>query len=140
MNLQYTDVTGYKTVIDLTKSREQYWIDNAPGIYGKRALNKKIDFRSFTIGEVHAVRNILEMMKTDNFDDVVRKYRELYPHAHPDWQSALEIGLVVKAKDRDHTEAPYYFNDPLAVMLREQGINFFNFDSLIINTVTQSQI
>ena len=46
----------------------------------------------------HTVRNLIEDIHTDDFNDVLTVYKALHPRMHPDWQSALNCGLLVKAK------------------------------------------
>ena len=131
--IPYDDIiTHTKGEIDITKSREEFakeMAENYAKQSGKKVTRKTIDYFEKDPSAFWDVRNILEDIKTENFNDVVRVFKELYPKASEGvygWQSALKTGLVVKAKDTEGNYAgkPFIYNDALAVRIREAGINF----------------
>ena len=122
-------MTGTKGVIDLSKSREDlgkemaknYALENK-----KRVTPRMIENFTSDAGAYHRVRDILEGIKTTNFNDVIKVFKEVYPKASTDWKGALKTGLVIKAKEREgnYSDTPFIYNDALAEGIREKGINF----------------
>lgn len=130
--IPYTDlITGTKGTIDLTKSREYFGTEMAKAYAHQN--NKRVTpnvINSFTTdsGAYHRIRDILENIKTTDFNDVVKAFKELYPKSSKDWKSALETGLVIKAGEREghYADRPFIFTDALSERIREVGINFIN--------------
>lgn len=114
--------------IDLTKSRDEHAMmmaKNAAKQLNKRVTKRLIEYYRSDSGAFHKVRDILEDMNTRNFNDVVEKFKKIYPLASSDWRSALRTGLVIKAesKEGNYTDGEYIFQDDLAKQIREAGLN-----------------
>ncbi len=121
--------THTRTIIDLTKDR---WncAEQLADAYCKKDNKRKTDkiIESFATGSnlYHTVRNLLEHMRTDNFIEVLSKFKALYPVAHPDWQSALKCGLIYTAQRREgnYYNTPYiYQNNFTAILLQNSDMN-----------------
>lgn len=124
----YESLSATQGQIDLTKSRREHAQQMAKSYaleHKKRVTERVIESFERDSGAYHRVRALLEDIQTRNFNDVVEKFKELYPHASDDWKSALRTGLVIKAQEREghYADNPYVFNDDLAVAIREAGLN-----------------
>lgn len=122
-------LSGTKGVIDLSKSREEFGKEMAKNYAlenKKRVTPRMIENFTSDAGAYHRVRDILEGIKTNNFNDVIKVFKEVYPKASKDWRSALVTGLVIKAKEREgnYSDKPFIYNDEIAEGIREKGINF----------------
>lgn len=147
MKLLYKEFCSHITgTIDLTKSR-----DEAATIMqqaycahtGKKKTAHALSYFRNDSGMYHAVRDLLEKIKTDDFSIVVQKFQLLYPAFHPDWKSALETGLVIMAgrKVGNYTTGEYVYRDATAQAIREAGLNFLSpiVDHLLNkSTITQA--
>jgi hypothetical protein len=130
--LPYTEfITRTQGEIDLTKSREEVGLQMANNY--KQQFNKKLtekvkDYFVRDAGAYHRVRDVLEKIKTDDFEDVLKVFKQLYPIASNDWKSALKTGLVITAGKREgnYNNTPHIYNDEWATEIREKGINFVN--------------
>lgn len=132
--LKYQDFTftGLTFIIDISKSRrdnavamaKQFVIENPQG--KKRVTESLISNFEKSPGAYWAVREMIESVVVDGdktspetFKEAVQVFKKYYPLASDDWKAALETGLLVKAGDRQYADSPYYFNDPLAIEIRE---------------------
>lgn len=121
-------ITHTEGTIDLTKSREEHGLEMAK-IYcreNKKRMTDKV--KSYFVGDVgafHRVRDIIEDIKTEDFEDVAKVFANLYPKASKDWKYALKTGLLIKAGSREgnYYDKPFIYNDALAKKIRENGIN-----------------
>lgn len=128
------------TIIDCTLSRQEFALRAAKEYckqHKKRCSLRTIEYFETDSGAYHKVRDILEKMTEPDFGAIADRFAELYPSFHPDWRSALKCGLLVKAGEREHTQAPYKFNDPLAGEIRDKGFNFM--DEIITNIINQKK-
>jgi len=122
-------ITGSEGDIDLTKSREEVSLDFAKKYAAnnnKRLTDKVKDYFKTSSDIYWRVRDLIERIETDDFEKVLKVFAYLYPQAHRDWKSALHMGLINKAKSREgnYADKPYIYNHPMAIALREKGINF----------------
>ena len=133
--LDFYDVVNFHKIIDLTTSRVEAGRVNAE-IYCKQ-FNKKLtrrvlDYFERDCADFHKVRDLIEKIPGNDFQKVLNIYRELHKATHSDWRSALETGLLYKAQETEghYTDTPYIYSDPIAVQIREEGINKFNFETV----------
>lgn len=132
LTIEYAEfITGTKGTIDLTKSRQEVALDYAKKYAESkngRVTEKTKKYFDTSSDIFWEVRNLIEKIDTNDFDEVLKVFAYLYPKSHKDWQSALHMGLIYKAKSHEgnYADKPYIYNHPMAIQLREKGINFSN--------------
>lgn len=127
--IKYTEFISHtKGEIRLSETREEFaakMAENYCKQFNKKKTAKVLEYFASDAGAYHAVRNILEDIKTDNFKDVLDVFNRCYPEASQDWKSALKCGLIVTAgkKVGNYSNGEYIFNSPIAQELRTAGLN-----------------
>ena len=121
-------ITHTKGEIDLTKSRDEFAKEFSE-LYGKqnkkRVTPKTIEYFRNDSGSYHTVRDVLEDIETNDFNDVISVFKKVYPVASNDWKEALRTGLLVKSEKRagNYYNKPYIYNEPIAVKIREARLD-----------------
>ena len=126
--VNYNLVPGINTQIILSDSRDQY-AKKAAAEYcklnNKHMNNRILEAFERDAGAYHAVRNLIEDIKTIDFNDVLKEFKLLYPLASEDWKSALKCGLLVKAGNKigGYSTGEYIYNDETAQLIRSHNLN-----------------
>ncbi len=130
MKIQYTEFISHLSAeIDLSHSRlqcAQAMANAAKKTYPNKRVDSLVNYFLNDSGMFHAVRDIIEDIKTDDFRQVTAKFTEVYPQLSQDWKQALKTGLSIKAgaKVGNYSDGAYIYTDSVAQEIREAGINF----------------
>jgi hypothetical protein len=123
-------ITKSESDVDLTRSRKEHANQSAINYAKENTKSGKVTtkiqrFFDQDATVYWAVRDLMEEIDTDKFEDVLIAFAHIYPKVHKDWQSALEVGLVVKSKEREgnFSDKPYIYRDEMAEKVRDLGIN-----------------
>lgn len=123
--IPYTElISKVKGNIDLSKSREEF-AEIMAKIHSDNYTEKDKKYFKTDSGAYHRVRQLIEDVKTDDFNKVVDVFKYLYPLSSNDWKDALFTGLIVKSelKIGNYANGEFVYNDDLAKEIREKGIN-----------------
>jgi len=137
----YTDVFNNTYVINLSDSRDNFAKQAAAAYckqFKKRITPQIIQYFERDSGAYHHVRDLLEDIKSDNFNDVLSEFKKLYPLCSRDWQSALKCGLLVKAGEKvgNYSNGEYIYHDATAKLIRSHTLNTLD---QIIDILTNNQ-
>lgn len=123
--IPYTElISKVKGNIDLSKSREEF-AETMAKIHSNNYTEKDKNYFKTDSGAYHRVRELIEDVKTDDFNKVIDVFKYLYPLSSNDWKDALFTGLIVKSESKigNYANGEFVYNDDLAKEIREKGIN-----------------